>query len=122
MPKLDISKTPLYKFWYDYFKPKYGEKAKLCYTDTDRFIIYIKTRDFFQDISNDVENWFDTSNYDKNDKRPLPIRKNKKVSGLFKDELEGKIITEFVALRPKTYSYLDDNCNKHKKAKGKKNA
>ena len=59
------------------------EKAKLCYTDTDSFIIYIKTEDFFEDISNDVERWFDTSNYDKNDKRPLPIGKNKKVPGLF---------------------------------------
>ena len=107
MSILDISKTLMYNSWYDYFKPKYGDRAKLCYTDTDSFIIYIKTEDFFQDISNDVEKWFDTSNYDKNDKRPLPIRKNKKVSGLFKDELEGKIITEFVALRPKSYAYLD---------------
>ena len=110
----------MYEFWYDYIGPKYGDKAKLCYTDTDSFIIYIKTKDFFEDISNDVEKWFDTSNYDKNDKRPLPIGKNKKVPGLFKDELGGKIITEFVALRPKTYSYLDDNCNEHKKAKGTK--
>ena len=78
------------------------------------------TEDFFQDISNDVEKWFDTSNYDKNDKRLLPIGKNKKVPGLFKDELGGKIITEFVALRPKAYSYLDDYGNDHKKAKVQK--
>ena len=120
MSILDISKTLMYKFWYDYIKPKYEDRAKLCYTDTDSFIIHIITEDFFEDISNDVEKWFDTSNYDKNDKIPLPIGKNKKVPGLFKDELGGKIITEFVALRPKTYSYLDDNCNKHKKAKGTK--
>ena len=82
---LDISKTLMYKFWYDYINPKYGDRAKLCYTDTDSFIIYIKTEDFFEDISNDVERWFDTSNYDKNDKRPLPIGKNK-------DELGGKIM------------------------------
>ena len=63
----------MYKFWYDYFKPKYGDRAKLCYTDTDSFIINIITEDFFQDISNDVEKWFDTSSYDKNDKIPLPI-------------------------------------------------
>ena len=118
---LDTSKTLMYKFWYDYFKPKYGDRAKLCYTDTDSFIINIITEDFFQDISNDVEKWFDTSNYDKNDKRPLPIGKNKKVPGLFKDELGGKIITEFVALRPKTYSYLDDNCKNIKKLKVQKN-
>ena len=91
----------MYKFWYDYFKPKYGDRAKLCYTDTDSFIINIITEDFFQDISNDVEKWFDMSNYDKNDKRPLPVGKNKNVPGLFKDELGGKIIPEFIALRPK---------------------
>ena len=59
-------------------------------------------------------------NYDKNDKRPLPIGKKKKVPGLFRNELVGKIITEFVALRPKTYSYLDDYGNDHKKSKGTK--
>ena len=85
--KLDISKTLMYEFWYDYIKPKYQEKAKLCYVDTDSFIIHIKTEDFYEDIADDVEKWFDTSNYDENDKRPLPMDKNKKVIGLFKDEL-----------------------------------
>ena len=116
MTILDISKTLLYKFWYDYFKPKYGDRAKLYYTDTDSFIINIITEDFFEGISNDVEKWFDTSNYNKKDKIPLPIGKNKKVPGLFKDELRGKIITEFVALRPKAYTYLDDDGNNHKKS------
>ena len=118
MSVLDICKILMYNFWCDYFKPKYGDRAKLCCTDTDSFIIYIKTEDFFQYISNDDEKWFETSNYDKNDKRPLPIGKNKKVPGLFKDELGGNIITEFVALRPKAYAYLDDYGNNHKKAKG----
>ena len=77
----------MYKFWYDYFKPKYRDRAKLCYTDADGFIINIITEDILEDISNDVEKWFDTSNYDKNDKIPLPIGKNKKVPGLFRDEL-----------------------------------
>ena len=63
----------MYEFWSDYIGPNYGDKAKLCYTDADSFIINIKTEDFFEDISNDVERWFDTSNYDKNDKRPLPV-------------------------------------------------
>ena len=63
------------------------ETAKLCYTDTDSFIIHIITEDFYEDIANDVERWFNTSNYDKNDKRSLPIDKNKKVISLFKDEL-----------------------------------
>ena len=118
MSILDISKTLMYEFWYDYVKPKYKDKAKLCYMDTDSFVINIFTEDFFEDINNDVERWFDTSNYDKNDKRPLPIGKNKKVPGLFKDELGGKIITEVAALRPKTYAYLTDDG--HKKAKGTK--
>ena len=96
------------------------DRAKLCYTDTDSFITYIKTEAFFEDISNDVERWFDTSNYNENDKRPLPISKNKKVPGLFKDELGGKIITEVVALRPKRYAYLMDDSTDHKKAKGTK--
>ena len=72
---LDISKTLMYKFWYDYFKPKYGDRAKLCYTDTDSFIIYIKTEDFFQDISNDVEKYFHTSNFDKNETKTSSNRK-----------------------------------------------
>ena len=110
----------MYKFWYDYFKPKYGDRAKLCHTDTDSFIINIITEDFLQDISNDVEKWFNTSNYDKNDKRPLPIEKNKKVPGLFKDELGGKLITEFFALSLKAYSYIYGSGNDHKKAKGTK--
>ena len=92
----------------------------MCYADTDSFIIYIKTEDFFEAISNDVEKWFDTSKYDKNDKRHLPIGKTKKAPGLFKDELGGRIITEVVAIRPKTYAYLIDDGSEHKKAKGTK--
>ena len=120
MSILDISKTLMYEFWYDYVKPKYKDKAKLCYMDTDSFVINIFTEDFFEDINNDVERWFDTSNYDENDKRPLPIGKNKKVPGLFKDELGGKIIAEVVALGPKTWVYLMEMVVKRKKAKGTK--
>ena len=120
MSILDISKTLMYEFWYDYFKPKYGDKAKLCSTDTDSFIIHIITEDFFEDISNDVESWYDTSNYDENDKRPLLIGTNKKLFGLFKDELGGRILKEFCALRGKIYSYLMDDDNKVKKSKGTK--
>ena len=98
MSILDISKILMYEFWYDYISPKYGDRAKLCYTDTDSFIIYIKIKYFFEDISSDVEKWFDTSNSDKNVKRLLPNGKNKKAPGIFKDELGGKIMTEFVAL------------------------
>ena len=114
----------MYEFWYDYIRPKYGDRAKLCYTGTDSFVIYIIPEDFYKDIAGDVERWFDTSNYDENEynsieKRPLPIGK-KKVIGLFKDELGGKIMKEFVALRAKTYAYLMDDDSEHKKAKGTK--
>ena len=117
MSILDISKTLMYKFWYDYFKPKYGDKAKLCYTDTDSFIIHIITKDSFADISDDVERRLDTSSYDENNKRHRPIVKNKKVIGLFKDELGGKTIKEFCALRAKPYAYLMNDDSEVKKAK-----
>ena len=86
--------------------------------DADSFIINIKTEDFYKDITNDVEKRFDTSNYECD--RPLPTGKNKKVIVLMKDELGGRVITEFFALRPKTYSYLTDDCKEDKKAKGTK--
>ena len=108
----------MYEFWYDYMKSKYTNNVKLCYTDTDSFIINIKTNDFYEDIASDVENRFDTSNYEV--KIPLPMGKNKKVIGLMKDELGGKIITEFVTLRPETYSFLTDDGKEDKNAKGTK--
>ena len=125
---LNLSKTLMFE--YDYLKPMHGDKIRLCYTDTNSFIMHIKTDDFYKDINNDVDKWFNTSNYDKNDKRPLEIGKNKKVLGKFNDELGGKIMTKFVALRAKTYSFLideytDDDYEKNrivnKKAKGTKN-
>ena len=115
---LEISKILMYEFWYDYMKLKYGNDVKLCHMDTDSFLMNIETNDFYEDVANDVENRFDTSNYEVN--RPLPMGKNKKVIGLMKDELGGKIITEFVTLRPKTYSFLTDDGKEDKKAKGAK--
>ena len=120
MSILDISKTLMYEFWYDYLKPKYKDNAKLCYMDTDSFVINIFTEDFFEDINNDVERWFDTSNYDKSDKRPLQIGVNKNIIGMFKDELGGKIMKEFCALRGKTYTYLMEDDSEMKEAKGVK--
>ena len=81
------------------------DREKLCYMDTDSFVIHIITEDFNEDIANDLERWFDTSSYNENKtgKRPLPIGKSKKVIGLFKDELEGKIMEKFCEFRPKTY-------------------
>ena len=110
----------MYKFWYDYIKPKYEDRAKLCYTDTGSIIAHIMTEDFYRDTADDVKKWFDISNYDENDKRPLPIGMNKKVYGLFKDELGGKIMKELVTLRAKTYAYLMDDDSEKKKAKGTK--
>ena len=115
---LDISKITMYEFWYDYVKIKYQDKARLCYMDTDSFVVNIKTKDFYKDISQDVNKRFDTSNYTFD--RPLPTGINKKVIGLMKDELGGDIITEFVALRPKAYSYITNNFIEMKKAKGTK--
>ena len=101
-------------------KPKYNDNVKLCCMDTDSFIMNIKTNDFYEDIANDVENRFDTSNYEVS--RPLPTGRNKKFIGLMKDELGGKIITEFVTLRPKTYSFLTDDGEEDKKAKRTRSA
>ena len=115
---LEISKIIMYEFCYDYMKKKYGDMVKLCYMDTDSLIMNIKTKDFYKDIAQDVEERSDTSNYGVD--RPLPKGKNKKVIGLMKDELGGGIITEFVALRPKTYSYMTDEFIEMKKAKGTK--
>ena len=115
---LEISKILMYEFWYDCMKPKYNDNVRLCYMDTDSFIMNIKTNDFYKGISDDVDNRFDTSDYEV--KRPLLMGKNKKVIGLMKDELGGEIITDFVTLRPKTYSYLTDDSKEDKKVKGTK--
>ena len=118
LSNLEISKTLMYEFWYNYMKPKYGDNMKFGYMDTDSFIMHIKTEDFYKNIAHDVEKGFDISNYECD--RPLPTGKNKKVIGLMKDELGGKIMTEFVALRPKTYSYIIDDGWSDKKANGPK--
>ena len=115
---LEISKTLINEFFYDYIKPKYQNNGKLCYMDTDSCIINIKTEYFYENIANDIEKIFDTLNYQVN--RPLPKEKNKKVIGLMKDELGEKIMTDFAALRPKTFSYLMDDGKSDKKAKGTK--
>ena len=105
----------MYGFWYDYIKPKYDKKAKLCYRDTDNFIVHVKTDDIYKDVAEDVEKRFDTSNYEID--RPLPKGKNKKVIELMKDELGGQIMKKFVGLRAKTYKYFKKNNDEQKKAK-----
>ena len=115
---LEISKIIIYEFWYNYMKRKYGDMVKLCYMDTDSLVMTIKPKDFHKDIAKDVQERFDTSSYSV--VRPLPKGKNKKVIGLMNDELGGGIITEFVALRPKTYSHATDEFIEMKQAKGTK--
>ena len=117
---LDHSKILMYKFWCDYLQTMYNDKVELCYMDTDSFIIYVETDDFYKDISNDVNKWFDTSNYSKDINRQLEKGKNKKVIGKFKDELGGLLMSEFCAHRAKTYAYKLDNNDEVKKAKGTK--
>ena len=113
----DLSKIVMYEFHYDYMVPKYDlENLKLCYMDTDSLVYDIKTEDFYEDIADDVPARFDTSGYCPN--RPIPVGLNKKVIGLMKDELGGKIMTEFVALRPKLYSYKVLDGSEDKKRKG----
>ena len=114
----DLSKIVMYEFHYDYMEPKYGNNLKLCYMDTDPLVYHIKTEDFYEDIKEDVATRFDTSEYSKEDARPLLIGLNKKVIGVMKDELGGKIMTKFVALRSKLYAYRKLDGVEDKKCKG----
>ena len=102
---LDLSKTLMYDFHYNYIKQKYGDKAKLLFTDTGGSMYEIQTEDFYKDISADVKHRFDTSDYPPHHPSGIPSGLNKKVLGMFKDEDNGKVINEFVGLRAKLYSY-----------------
>ena len=114
---LDLSKTTMYEFHYDYMLLKYGDRILLCYMDMDSFIYEIETEDFFEGISDDVESRLDTSGYENDGSRPLLGGLNKKVIGLMKDELGGNIMREFVALRPKMYAYRVES-EEFKRCKG----
>ena len=117
MAILDISKTLIYDFHYGYILPKYGKNQKLLFTDTDSLCYEIETEDFYEDISNDVEKGFDTSNFPKD--HPSGIQgKNKKVPGMMKDEAGGRIIEGFIGLRAKLYSYKMFEGKEEKKCKG----
>ena len=119
---LDLSKTLMYDFHYNYIKRKYGDKAKLLLTDTDSLMYEIETEDFDKDISVDVKYRFDTSNYPPDHPSGIPSGLNKKVLGMFKDEANGKVIDEFVGLRAKLYSYKMLEGEESKKCKGVKTA
>ena len=120
---LDLSKTIMYDFYYNYIKKKYGDKAKLLFSDTDSLMCEIQTEDFYKDISGDVKDRFDTSDYPENHPSGIPTGINKKVLGMMKDEAAGKIIKEFVGLRAKLYSYkMYEGEEEIKKCKGIKKA
>ena len=117
---LDLSKTIMCEFHYNYIKPKYGDKAKLLFTDTDSLMYEIQTEDFYKDISGDVKDRFDTSDYPPNHPSGIPTGCNKKVLGMFKDEVAGRCIKELLGLRAKLYSYKMLEGEENKKCKGVK--
>ena len=119
---LDLSKTLMFDFHYNYIRNKYNHKAELLFTDTDSLVYQIYTDDFYKDISHDIKTKFDTSDYPPNHPSGILTGVNKKVIGMFKDEVAGKQITCFVGLRPKLYSFRIEEDKEVRKCKGiKKN-
>ena len=119
---LDLSKTLMFDFHYNYIKKKYKNRAELMFTDTDSLLYHIHTDDFYKDISYDIKEKFDTSDYPPNHESGILTGVNKKVIGMFKDEVAGRQITHFVGLRPKLYSFKVEDGSLTKKCKGiKKN-
>ena len=114
---LDLSKTLMFDFHYNYIKNKYGDKAELLFTDTDSLMYLIQTKDFYQDVNEDIKKTFDTSDYPENHPSGIKTGVNKKVIGKFKDEAAGKQITHFVGLRPKLYTLKVEEKEKHEKQK-----
>ena len=119
---LDLSKTLMFDFHYNYIQKKYGHNhAKLLFTDTDSLMYEITTDDFYKDISKDVKTKFDTSDYPPGHESGILTGVNKKVIGMFKDEVAGRQITHFFGLRPKLYSFkVEDQSTGAKSAETKK--
>ena len=116
---LDLSKTLMFDFHYNYIRKKCNNKAELLFTDTDSLMYLIQTEDFYHDIKKDINKKFDTSDY--YDYHPSGIKTgvNKKVIGKFKDEVGGNQITHFVGLRPKLYTFKVETKYKKDKKDGK---
>ena len=119
MAVLDIAKTTIYDFHYNYILNKFPSRASLCYTDTDSLIHEIVDPDYYAAIKPDINERFDTSDYPVDNAYGFPLC-NKKVLGLMSDECSGKIITEFAGLRAKMYAYRVDHMDYGKRAKGVK--
>ena len=117
---LDLSKTLMFDFHYNYIRKKYGDKAELLFTDTDSLMYLIQTEDVYHDFSKDIKKKFDTSDYPENHPSGIKTGVNKKVIGKFKDEAAGKQITQFVGLRPKLYNFKVEGKGETRKAKGVK--
>ena len=115
---LDLSKTLMFDFHYNYIQKKYKDKAELLFTDTDSLIYQIHTKDFYKDISSDILSKFDTSDYPPDHESGIQTGVNKKIIGMFKDEVAGKQITHFVGLRPKLYSFKIEENKEVRKCKG----
>ena len=112
---LDISKTLTYEFCMIILSQSMGKKQNYVTWKRIVSLLIFLLKTFFEDIHNDIEKWFDKSNYDEKDNRPLLIGIDEKVIGMFKDELGGKIMKEFCAPRAKTYAYLMDDDSEKKK-------
>ena len=120
---LDLSKTLMFDFHYNYIRNKYGNKAELLFTDTDSLMYLIQTDDFYHGIKKDVKKKFDTSDYVDNHPSGIKTGVNKKVIGKFKDEAAGRQVTHFVGLRPKLYTFKVEKKKEGKeKMKGEKKA
>ena len=117
---LDLSKTLMFDFHYNYIRKKYNNNAELLFTDTDSLMYLIQTDDFYHDSNKDIKKKFDTSDYPENHPSGIKTGVNKKVIGKFKDEAAGKQITHFVGLRPKLYTFKVEEKGETRKAKGVK--
>ena len=120
---LDLSKLLMFDFNYNYIQKKYSyKKARLLFTDTDSLMYELITEDFYFDIKDDIKARFDTSDYPPDHESGILTGVNKKVIGMFKDEVAGRQITKFVGLKPKLYSFKIEESNTAKKCKGIKKA
>ena len=117
---LDLSKTLMFDFHYNFIRNKYGNKAELLFTDTDSLMYLIQTDDFYHGIKKDVKKKFDTSDYPENHPSGIKSGVNEKVIGKFKDETAGKQITYFVGLRPKLFTFKVEDKGETRNAKGVK--